>query len=138
MVDCDPAQTPMNENMKLSARMSPDTPQGALAMKFYPYSELIRKVLYLAVATRPDIAYVVDLLSRFVESPGMNHWHEAKRVLRYCRGTIHMRFVYLRNPPRLLTTFSATSTTEAVQFVVDDVRCRKAVVDEESSATTFR
>jgi len=49
-----------------------------------------------------------------------------------------MKFVYSRNPPHLFTTSPAMPTTEAVQFVVDDVRCRKAVVDEESSATTFR
>jgi len=79
MVVCNPAQTPMNENMRFSARISPDTPQGALAMKFYPYSALIREALYLAVATRPDIAYDVD--GRFVENPGMDHWHAAKRVL---------------------------------------------------------
>jgi len=42
------------------------------------------------------------------------------------------------NLPDLFTTFSATPITEAVQFVIDDVRCHKAFVDDESSTTTFR
>jgi hypothetical protein len=42
-------------------------------MKPYPYRELVGKPLYLAVATRPDIAYVVGVLCRFVENPGMDY-----------------------------------------------------------------
>jgi len=68
---------------------------------------------------------------------GKGHWKAAKRVLRYLSGTVHMKLVYSRNPPHVFTTFSATPITEAVQFVVDNVRCRKAFVDEESSATTL-
>ena len=35
------------------------------------------------VATRPDIAYIVGMLSRFLNNPGRKHWEAAKRVLRY-------------------------------------------------------
>jgi hypothetical protein len=70
MADCNPSLTPMDENQKLSARMSPDTPEGRSEMKAIPYRELIGKLLYLAIATRPDIAYVVGVLCRFVENPG--------------------------------------------------------------------
>jgi transposase InsO family protein len=107
MTDCNPALTPMDENMKLSTWMSLDTPQGRLAMKAYPYRELIGKLLYLAIAMRPDIAYVVSVLCRFIENPGMDHWHMAKCVLRYLRGTVHMKLVYSRiDSPDLFTTYS--------------------------------
>ena len=96
MSDCNPTHTPMEENLKLSTRMSPDTPEERAEMKAYPYRELIGKLLYLAVATRPDIAYVVGVLCRFVENPGMDHWNAAKRVLRYLKGTADMRLVYSR------------------------------------------
>jgi hypothetical protein len=52
-------------------------------MKAIPYRELIGKLLYFAIATRPDIVYRVGILCRFVENPGPSHWHAAKRVLRY-------------------------------------------------------
>jgi hypothetical protein len=94
MMDCNAALTLMDENMKLSTQMSPDTPQGWLAMKAYPYHELIGKLLYLAIATCPDIAYVIGILCHFIENPGMDHWHVVKCVLCYLRGTIHMKLIY--------------------------------------------
>jgi len=76
-------------------------------MKAIPYRELIGKLLYLAIATRPDIAYVVGVLCRFVENPGLLHWHAAKQVLRYLKGTTGMRPVYsCSSTPDLFTTYS--------------------------------
>ena len=109
MAECNPALTPMDENQKLSTRMSPDTPEGRSEMRpiYIPYRELIGRLLYLAIATRPDIAYVIGVLCRFVENPGPQHWHAAKRVLRYLRGTTGMKFVYSRSSsPDLFTTYS--------------------------------
>jgi hypothetical protein len=107
MSECNPALTPMEENQRLSASMSPDTPERQAEMKPCPYRELIGKLLYLAIATRPDISYTVGVLCRFVENPGMEHWLAAKRVLRYLKGTVNMRLVYLpQSSPDLFTTYS--------------------------------
>jgi hypothetical protein len=43
--------------------------------------------MWAAVATRPDIAFAVSLLSQFMENPGRIHWEAIKRVFRYLRGT---------------------------------------------------
>lgn len=43
--------------------------------------------MYLMVCTRPDIAYIVGVLSRFVENPSVVHWQGIKRVFRYLKGT---------------------------------------------------
>ena len=86
--------------------MSPDTLEGQSEMKAIPYHELIGKLLYLAIATCPDIAYVVGVLCRFVENPGPPHWHTTKQVLRYLRGTTNMKLVYSHSPaPDLFTTY---------------------------------
>src|SRR5258706_10994965 len=66
--DSNPAATPMEENLKLSVKMLPVTPEDHLSMKSIPYRELVGKLLYLTVATRPDIAYAVGVLCRFVEN----------------------------------------------------------------------
>ena len=39
--------------------------------------------MYAMIGTRPDIAFVLRELSKFVSKPGKNHLLAAKRVLRY-------------------------------------------------------
>jgi len=107
MSECNPAHTPMEENQRLSTKMSPDTPEQRSGMKAYPYRELIGKLLYLAIATRPDIAYTIGVLCRFVKNPGMAHWLAAKRVLRYLKGTVNTKLVYSQpSSSDLFTTYS--------------------------------
>jgi hypothetical protein len=43
--------------------------------------------MYLAGATRPDISFVVNKLSRFTSNPGSDHWCKLEGVMRYLRGT---------------------------------------------------
>ena len=55
-----------------------------------PYQELIGSLMYLAMWTRPDIAYPVSILSQFNTNYTWEHWHAAKRILRYLKGTINL------------------------------------------------
>ncbi|CAI5967379.1 unnamed protein product [Closterium sp. NIES-64] len=55
-----------------------------------PYPELVGSLMYVMMCTRPDLAYPVSVLSRYV-APGRftrHHWSAAKRVLRYLKGTL--------------------------------------------------
>ena len=108
MSDCNPSHMPMEESLRLSSSMSPKSVEERLAMKDIPYRELVGKLLYLAVATRPDISYAVGVLCRFVENPGTAHWEAGKRILRYLRGTVPLSLVYSapRSPVHRFTTFS--------------------------------
>src|ERR1700751_410891 len=54
--------------------------------------------MYLAVATRPDVAYAVYQLASFTANPGMQHWSAAKRVLRYLAGTKELGITYRKDP----------------------------------------
>ena len=45
------------------------------------------RLTWTAVATRPDIAFAVSLLSQFLENPGQIHWNAVKRVFQYLKGT---------------------------------------------------
>jgi hypothetical protein len=60
----------------------------------FPYSELIGSMLYLVVRTRPDLALVVDVLSRFMLQPHVQHWRVVKQALRYVSDTVHLGIPY--------------------------------------------
>ncbi|CAI7836299.1 unnamed protein product [Closterium sp. NIES-54] len=75
-----PQSTPLPTSHSLSAPPSDESvePSG-------PYPELVGCLMYLMTCTRPDLAYPLSLLARYV-APGRHrkvHWDTAKRVLRY-------------------------------------------------------
>jgi len=43
--------------------------------------------MYPQVCTRPDIAFVVNALGRYLSDPGLDHWKAIKKVFRYLQGT---------------------------------------------------
>src|SRR5258706_8079716 len=59
-----------------------------------PYASLIGALMYAAIGTRPDIAFAVGALSRFLSNPGRRHWAEAKCVLSYLKGTSNYAICY--------------------------------------------
>lgn len=90
MTDSRPVLTPMDVNVKLKkAEGEASAEDGNL-----PYRELVGALMYLAVATRPDIAFAVSALSQFCNSYSRIHWTAAKRVLRYLKGTMDLGLVF--------------------------------------------
>lgn len=79
MTDCKTSDTPIESklNVTKAEKCSPGI----------SYQKLIGCLMYLAVMTRPDIAYAVSYLSQFNTSYCVEHWHYAKRVLRYLKRT---------------------------------------------------
>ena len=78
---------PIDPNAHLSKDQSPSTPQQSDDMKKVPYREAIGSLMYAAIGTRPDIAYAVTALSQYLQNPGRPHWEQAKRTIRYLKGT---------------------------------------------------
>ncbi|CAI7756011.1 unnamed protein product, partial [Closterium sp. NIES-53] len=75
-----PQATPLSTRHSLSALPSDESvePSG-------PYPELVGCLMYLMTCTRPDLAYPLSILARYV-APGRHrpkHMAAAKRVLRY-------------------------------------------------------
>ena len=52
-----------------------------------PFREAVGALMHLMTATRPDIAFAVGYVSRFMENPQVEHWTAVKRILRYLQGT---------------------------------------------------
>lgn len=77
-------------------------------MNNVPYKQLIESLMYVALATRPDILYAVTKLSQFSSNPGRTHWLQAKRVLRYLAATKDVNLVYIYCNTNELEVFSYT------------------------------
>ena len=88
MAECNPAQTPMETKVKLAKR-TPDEPACDQRL----YRKGIGALLYL-LNTRPDLAFPVGVLSRFLDDPSAQHWAAFKRLLRYLRGTTGHGLLY--------------------------------------------
>lgn len=59
-----------------------------------PYAQAIGCLLYIALGTRPDIAYAVQALSRHVSCPNKTQWKDVQNVIKYLKGTATMGIHY--------------------------------------------
>jgi hypothetical protein len=55
-------------------------------------------LMFLAIATCPDIAQAVGVLCRFMSNPGPEHWKAVKHVFRYLRGSVDLCLTYAPDP----------------------------------------
>ena len=56
MVGCKPASTPLEPGVKMLVVDSPSDDLGKSEMERYTYRQVVGKLMYLAVCTRPDIS----------------------------------------------------------------------------------
>lgn len=71
-----------------------------------PYRSAVGSLLYLAMGTRPDIAYAVSLVSRKLDNPTETDWEIVQTTFRYLRTTIAHGIVYSSAGDRSLMLFS--------------------------------
>ncbi|KAG2776373.1 hypothetical protein PC129_g6398 [Phytophthora cactorum] len=62
----------------------------------FEYRKAVGMLMYLATGTRPDLAFAVEQLSRFVAKPSAKHVGTLKRILRYLAGTVGYGITYER------------------------------------------
>jgi hypothetical protein len=66
-------------------------------MSHIPYSNAVGNLMYVVICTRPDLAHVVSVVSRFMHNPGKEHWNAVKWILRYLKGTSHFGLLFDKN-----------------------------------------
>ncbi|XP_048503073.2 secreted RxLR effector protein 161-like [Beta vulgaris subsp. vulgaris] len=86
MVDCKPMSTPMEVNARLCSIEGKDLEDVTM------YRQLV-EVLSIS-RYRPDIAYAVSVISRFMQKPMKRHLEVVRRILRYVKGTIDYGILY--------------------------------------------
>ena len=67
--------------------------EGAKLIDRGRYQRLVGKLIYLS-HTRPDIAYVVGIVSQFMHSPQEDHWEAVLRIVRYLKGTAEHEILF--------------------------------------------
>ena len=89
--DAKGSSTPADVNVKVSKNTVSDEPVN------FPYREAVGALLFLSSISRPDIAYAVNVVSRYVNNAGPSHVTAVKRILRYLINSKDMCIVYQGN-----------------------------------------
>ena len=89
MLDCNPCQVPMDPKVKLTKESS------SMSVDATEFRSLVGSLRYL-VNTRPDLAFSVGYVSRFMEGPHEEHLAAVKHILRYLAGTKNWALFYPR------------------------------------------
>ncbi|XP_031266905.1 uncharacterized protein LOC116125303 [Pistacia vera] len=79
MLGCKPLKLPIDQHFKISKS------EGTPLLDPSIFRRLIGRLLYLTI-TQPDIFFVVQLLSQFMDQPSSSHLAVAYRILRYIKS----------------------------------------------------
>jgi hypothetical protein len=86
--------TPLPVGISLSTDDSPQNLEEINEMKEVPYQEALGSLMWLQVATHPNLSFTVNLLSCFANNPGQNHWNALRHTLAYLKGTLEYGISY--------------------------------------------
>jgi Reverse transcriptase (RNA-dependent DNA polymerase)/gag-polypeptide of LTR copia-type/Integrase core domain len=86
-----PKYTPIKATIKLEPNK-----EQAKGTEIKWFQAAIGSLLYLAMATRPDIAYSVILLARYSTNPGQEHIAAVNNLFKYLSKTKELGIVYTR------------------------------------------
>lgn len=98
MLDSKPTYTPVDPNTRLHKD------EGIKLDDATMYRKMVGSLIYLTL-TRPDLAYSVGVLSRFMQQPRRPHLHALRRVLHYVKATIGMGISFKRETNFKLSGF---------------------------------
>ena len=97
MHDYKPGDTPVAKGDKFSLSQGPKNNFEIQEMQQIPYASAIGSLMYALVCTRPDIAYIIGMLGKYLSNLGKDHWIAAKRVMRYLQRTKDYMLTYRKS-----------------------------------------
>ncbi|XP_052198350.1 secreted RxLR effector protein 161-like [Diospyros lotus] len=63
-------------------------------MENVPYANAIGTIMYAMISTKPDLAYAISSLSRFMSNSVKSRWDALKYLLRYINGFVNVGLSY--------------------------------------------
>jgi hypothetical protein len=97
LTDASTRDIPMIPNVDLGDPKETRDKQELVTMALVPYRSAIGMLLYIALGTRPDIAFAVAKLSQYCANPGVKHWQAVKFLARYLKGTRTHGILYAKS-----------------------------------------
>ena len=85
---------PLKHGITLSKDQCPKRPDEIEKMKVVPYAFAVESLMYAMLCTRPDICFVVGMVSKYQSNPGQEHWTAVKHIIKYLKRTIDYMLVY--------------------------------------------
>ena len=104
MADCKSTSMPISPSVQLCSEAEGNARLDQNGHKLF--RRLIGRLIFLVVATRPDIAFAVNQLSQYLARPNKIHLTAAKHVLRYIKGTIHYGLTFSAKGRQGLTAYA--------------------------------
>ena len=86
--------TPLGAHMKFRYATKEQLRDDEDYMRTVPYANAVGSLMYSMICTRPDLAYPVGIVSRFMGNPIKDHWLGVKWITRYIRGSMKMKLCY--------------------------------------------
>ena len=84
---CKPVITQTKSQFKLKSLTNKEWLLESKVMDSVTYASVVGSLMYDMVGSRPDLAFAVGLVSRFVSKPSREHWEAVKWILRYLKGS---------------------------------------------------
>lgn len=69
------------------------------------FKQIVESLMYLT-ATRPNLMFIVSLISRYMGKPTELHFQAVKRVLRYLNGTTDFGIFYKKGGSKSLVGYT--------------------------------
>lgn len=102
MIDCKSRATPCELKLNFSS--------DATCECSLKYREIVGSLIYAMTCTRPDLCFIVTILSQHLANPSKEHYVALKHVLRYLKGSLHYELCFRKCHDGLqLTGFSDAS-----------------------------
>ena len=102
MVNSNTGFLPFRHEITFSKDQSPMTPKEREKMRRVFYAKAVGSLMYALLCTRPDICFVVGMVSRYQSNPGPEHWIAIKHIIKYMKRTKNYILVYSGNDLILL------------------------------------
>jgi len=99
MINCKTTGVPIEQTHRI------ESDEGSSTVNKGQYQSLVGKLIYLA-HTRPDIAYVVSVVSQFMHDPRERHLQAINKILEYLKKSPRRGLLFKRNEKLIMEVYT--------------------------------